>query len=139
MGMNPTDSGVYVFLFAQKLFESKTRFSAAEIARSMKSIAGFAPEEFRIPLSGNAVYSSLSKLADLGFVAKCGNTERAKSSGRPASVLYETVDLHKARINVEERLNLYKQHILEALERFQDVEEAVGLKNPGRGESDAAA
>ena len=138
MGMNPTDTGVYVFLFAQKLFESKTRFSAAEIARSIKSIAGFAPEEFRIPLSGNAVYSSLKKLADLGFVAKCDNTEKTKSSGRPANALYETVDLHKARSNVEERLDLYKNQILEALERFQDFEEAVGLKGPARGESDAA-
>lgn len=74
MGMNDTDIGVYVFLFTKKVFEGEKQFSAANIARSLKSIAGFAPDGFRPSLSDNAVSTSLSKLTGMGFVAKCDNT-----------------------------------------------------------------
>ena len=133
MGMNNTDIGVYIFLFTQKLFETKTQFSVAEIVKSIKSITGFAPEEFRMTLSDNAVSKSISKLTALGFVNKCKNTKTTKSPGRPAAALYETIDLHTTTGNVTKRLDLYRHEILGALERLADVEEGVGLSEGIKG------
>ena len=134
MGMNGTDIGVYVFLFTQKLSEEKTQFSAAGIAKSLKSIAVSVPGEFGTSTSDKSVSASLLKLTELGLVAKLSNTKRTKSSGRPASALYETVDLRTATNSVTERLDVYKKAILGELERFANLEEGVGLiKGPRQG------
>lgn len=132
MGMDKNDVKVYAFLFTKKL-EGENQFSAAEIAKSLKSIEGFAPEEFRTSLSDTTVSRSLSKLTTMGFVVKCDNTKKAKTGGRPPTSLYQTVDLHTVASNIAERLDLYKNAIIRSLERFSYIEEGMALSESLRG------
>ena len=139
MGMDKNDIKVYAFLFTKKL-EGKTQFSAAEIAKSLKSIEGFAPEEFRTSLSDTTVSRALSKLTTMGFVAKCDNTKKTKTAGRPPISLYQTIDLHIVTGNITKRLDLYRSKIIRSLERFSNIGEGKGLsEGPRQGGNDDPA
>lgn len=128
IGLTNTEVGVYIFLYTQKWFGDKSRFSAAEISNTLKGFTGILPEKFRTSFSAAAVGSSLQKLVFLGFVKACPNDNKESSGGRPANFLYETNKVKETQERSESELNTHIRKLKHALTPFSSMEEGFTMK-----------
>lgn len=138
IGLTNTDIGVYIFLYTQKWFGEKSRFSAIEISNKLHGFSSILPEKFRTSFSSASVGTSLQKLVYLGFIIACPNTKKESSGGRPANYLYETNKVIKTQEKAELELKNHIKKIKEALSPFSAIEEGLTMKgqNPaGNGEN----
>jgi len=138
INLTNTDIGVYIFLYTQKWFGEKSRFSSIEISNKLNGFSSILPEKFRTSFSSASVGTSLQKLVYLGFIIACPNTKKESSGGRPANYLYETNKVTKTREQAELVLKNHIKKINEALSPFSAIEEGFTMKGQspvGNGEN----
>ena len=128
IGLTNTDIGVYIFLYTQKWFGEKPRFSAIEISNKLHGFSSILPEKFRTSFSSASVGTSLQKLVYLGFIIACPNTKKESSGGRPANYLYETNKVIKTQEKAELELKNHIKKIKEALSPFSAIEEGFTMR-----------
>jgi len=128
IGLTNTDIGIYIFLYTQKWFGEKSRFSSIEISNKLNGFSSILPEKFRTSFSSSSVSTSLQKLVYLGFIIACPNTKKESSGGRPANYLYETNKVTDTQQQAEQELKNHIKKIKDALFPFSAIEEGFTMK-----------
>lgn len=133
-GFSTTDVGVYVFLITQKWFFGQPEHSSNSIYVKLSTIPTyFLKKKYKIKYSEESVGISLKKLAGLGFVNTCKNSNRISTGGRPVNAFYESSKVTELQKNIQKRLENEMANMFNSLSRLAEIEEGIGLKEARMG------